>query len=198
MVISLATTVSLYLFLKPEVKEVSPYNEFQSKYKMPCLQGTDTELLDPTKIGIRVLNATDKSGFGQIVTDALKLRGFQVQPPSNSTKSIGITYIEYGKKAINYAFSTSLFFDKPLMIMDDRNDQLIDINIDNDFTNITSKELITKIYTDKLLPPLQGCVASNKIKKVKAPKHTIWHATKDSEEQSSDETDTTTDTTTVQ
>lgn len=127
--------------------------------------GTPATTVDNPSITIRVLNGTSFSGFAQAVTKGLENRGFTVQGydtlrDNNNAGEGFVTTVErttiyFGRNAINQAYTLNDNFTDAIMVMDDREDALIDVVLGATFKNLKD--------TDEVLAPgspiedIQGC-----------------------------------------
>ena len=112
----------------------------------PCAQagedGTAVTVSAPS-VTIRVLNGTEFSGFAQAVGKGLENRGFTLQSYStyqdangNSINNVERTTIYFGRNSINQAYTLNDNFTDAIMVMDDREDELIDVVLGATFKNL--------------------------------------------------------------
>ena len=127
--------------------------------------GTPATTVDNPSITIRVLNGTSFSGFAQAVAKGLENRGFTVQGydtlrDNNNAGEGFVTTVErttiyFGRNAINQAYTLNDNFTDAIMVMDDREDALIDVVLGATFKNLKD--------TDEVLAPgspiedIEGC-----------------------------------------
>ena len=97
----------------------------------PCpikeADGNKAKYVENRNITLRVLNGTKFSGFAKAVSDALQNREFNPQTPDNYTKKVDRTMIVFGKNGVNQAYTVASNFTDAMLVMDDRQDQLIDV-----------------------------------------------------------------------
>lgn len=105
----------------------------------PNEDGTPATTVDNRSITVRVLNGTDHSGFGQAVAEALQNREFQLQGDAGNYTSHNVerTTIYFGRNAVNAAYTVRNNFTDAVMVMDDREDALIDIVLGATFQDLT-------------------------------------------------------------
>ena len=101
----------------------------------PCAaqeqDGSKGKYVENRNITVRVLNGTEFAGFAQAVSSALQNREFNTQAAGNYTSSkVERTMIIFGKNAINQAYTVNSNFTDATMVMDDREDMLIDVVVD--------------------------------------------------------------------
>lgn len=112
----------------------------------PCAQagedGTAVTVSAPS-VTIRVLNGTEFSGFAQAVGKGLENRGFTLQSYStyqdangNGINNVERTTIYFGRNSINQAYTLNDNFTDAIMVMDDREDELIDVVLGATFKNL--------------------------------------------------------------
>ena len=105
----------------------------------PCpikeADGSKAKYVENRNITLRVLNGTKFSGFAKAVSDALQNREFNPQTPDNYTKKVDRTMIVFGKNGVNQAYTVASNFTDAMLVMDDRQDQLIDVIVGATFDN---------------------------------------------------------------
>ena len=115
-------------------------------FHVPCAQagedGTAVTVSAPS-VTIRVLNGTEFSGFAQAVGKGLENRGFTLQSYStyqdangNGINNVERTTIYFGRNSINQAYTLNDNFTDAIMVMDDREDELIDVVLGATFKNL--------------------------------------------------------------
>jgi hypothetical protein len=147
--------------------KISPQND----YPLPCLTEA-VDSVDPGEIHIRVLNGTSKGGFARAVSDALALRDYSVLPPSNAPDTVQETYIYFGVNTIAHAYQLAREFYDPVLILDDREDYLIDVVIGSKFENLVPAESVAAVGSGVQISSPVGCVAADTIAKPVAFEHT--------------------------
>ena len=96
-------------------------------------------------ITVRVLNGTDFPRLGRAVGEALKNRNFVINTIETSqTDSVERTTIYFGRNAIAEAYTVNANFTDAQLIMDDREDKLVDVVIGATFNNLTDLDQIPK------------------------------------------------------
>jgi hypothetical protein len=147
----------------------------QDQYKLPCLEpitapdGTVENTIYPAQsanISLRVLNATGLSGFGNAVAASLKIRGFSVIGADTFAGHTNDTQIRFGENAIREAYTLADNFYSPVLIMDDRDDGLIDVVIGRTFTDLKDIDLVGTQNTSNALVSMPKCVAPADVKPV--------------------------------
>ena len=132
--------------------------------------GNKAKYVENRNITLRVLNGTKFSGFAKAVSDALQNREFNTQTPDNYTKKVERTMIVFGKNAINQAYTVASNFTDAQLVMDDRQDQLIDVIVGATFDNLQDTKKVPA--AGKEITSIQGCVAADKMTDLqKAPEH---------------------------
>ena len=138
----------------------------------PCpikeADGNKAKYVENRNITLRVLNGTKFSGFAKAVSDALQNREFNTQAAGNYTSSkVERTMIIFGKNAINQAYTVNSNFTDATMVMDDREDMLIDVVVGATFDNLQNQK-----KAGKEIDSFEGCVTVDKMTDVqKAPEH---------------------------
>jgi hypothetical protein len=155
--------------------KISPQND----YPMPCLT-TPVDLVDPGEIHIRVLNGTTKGGFARAVSNALALRDYSVLPPDNAPEHVQETYIYYGVNTIAHAYQLAREFYDPVLVLDDREDYLIDVVIGSKFDNLVPVESVAAVGSGVLISSPSNCVTPESITKPVAFAHTPQASTSQS------------------
>jgi hypothetical protein len=162
-------------FFMPSSNVTAKLNPLQEQNPMPCVE-VGTKIVDDSLIAVRVLNGTKKSGFGQIVSEALKTRGFQLRDaetygPTASGAPLEYSFIRYGKKAVRLALTLANSFKNPVLILDNRKDYLLDLVIGNDFENLRDAEEVAALQVTGALINPEGCVDLKTIQPVEQLKH---------------------------
>ena len=132
--------------------------------------GSKAKYVENRNITLRVLNGTKFSGFAKAVSDALQNREFNPQTPDNYTKKVDRTMIVFGKNGVNQAYTVASNFTDAMLVMDDRQDQLIDVIVGATFDNLQDTKKVPA--AGKAITGIQGCVAVDKMTDLpKAPEH---------------------------
>ena len=105
------------------------------------------------------------------VSSALQNREFNTQAAGNYTSSkVERTMIIFGKNAINQAYTVNSNFTDATMVMDDREDMLIDVVVGATFDNLQNQKKVPT--AGKEIDSFEGCVTVDKMTDVqKAPEH---------------------------
>ena len=141
----------------------------------PCAaqeqDGSKGKYVENRNITVRVLNGTEFAGFAQAVSSALQNREFNTQAAGNYTSSkVERTMIIFGKNAINQAYTVNSNFTDATMVMDDREDMLIDVVVGATFDNLQNQKKVPT--AGKEIDSFEGCVTVDKMTDVqKAPEH---------------------------
>lgn len=141
----------------------------------PCAtqeqDGSNGKYVENRNITVRVLNGTEFSGFAQAVSSALQNREFNTQAAGNYTSSqVERTMIIFGKNAVNQAYTVNSNFTDAKMVMDDREDMLIDVVVGATFDNLQDQKQVPT--AGKKIESFEGCVTVDKMADVqKAPEH---------------------------
>lgn len=119
------------------------------------------KVMNNSDVVVRVLNGTDKSGLGKAVGNALNLRGFSIESLDNYNvdghlQTVANTQIRFGRNAIPQAYTTLVNFNDAVLVMDDRQDKLIDVIVGNSFDNLISESQV-KQTAGVEIEPIQGC-----------------------------------------
>ena len=133
-------------------------------HQAPCaIKDTDgkAKYVENRNITLRVLNGTKFSGFAKAVSDALQNREFNAQTPGNYTKKIDRTMIVFGKNGINQAYTVASNFTDAMLVMDDRQDQLVDVVVGATFDNLADVKSVPA--AGKPITSIKGCVAADKM-----------------------------------
>lgn len=153
----------------------------QDQYKAPCLEpimaadGTsESTVVYPAvsnSISLRVLNATELSGFGNAVAASLKIRGFSVIGADTFPGALNDTQIRFGRNAIREAYTLADNFYSPVLVLDDREDGLIDVVIGRTFTDLKDIDLVGTQNISNALVSLPKCSSVADIKPIAALDH---------------------------
>jgi hypothetical protein len=182
---ALVAVISLMYFIIGEIifpaqtqgvsSKISPQND----YPLPCLEAS-ADLVDPGEIHIRVLNGTTKGGFARAISDALALRDYSVLPPNNAPEYVQDTYIYFGVNTIAHAYQLAREFYDPVLVLDDREDYLVDVVIGSKFDNLVPAESVAAVGSGIQIVSPVGCVAPDSISKPVAFEHTPQASTSQS------------------
>ena len=96
-------------------------------------------------ITVRVLNGTGFPRLGRAVGEALKNRNFVINTiETYQTDSVERTTIYFGRNSIAEAYTVNANFTDAQLVMDDREDKLIDVVIGATFQDLTDLDQIPK------------------------------------------------------
>lgn len=122
--------------------------------------GNAATTVDNRTISIRVLNGTGQSGFALAVYEALENRNFKMQSYDNySSTNVERTTIYFGINAINEAYTLNNNFNDAIMVMDDREDTLIDVVIGATFDDLVDTTDVPA--TGSPIEDFSNCVAAS-------------------------------------
>ncbi len=123
-------------------------------------------------VTVRVLNGTKFTGFANAVGQALENREFVVQGVDNyDSAKVERTQIVFGKNAIAQAYTIASNFPDAQLVMDDREDKLVDIILGATFKDLEETDQLPK--TGSEIPNVEGCKPADQLTSVpKAPEHT--------------------------
>ncbi len=134
--------------------------------------GQPAKYLQPSIVRVRVLNGTKFVGFARAVGGALENREFQITDILNyKSNAIERTTIYYGVNAINQAYTVNANFNDAKMVMDNRQDDLIDVVVGASFDDLTPKKSTPTVNTQ--IASINGCTPIDKVDKGKLPAVTM-------------------------
>lgn len=138
----------------------------------PAADGSKPKYPENRAVTVRVLNGTKFTGFANAVGQALENREFVVQGVDNyDSAKVERTQIVFGKNAIVQAYTIASNFPDAQLVMDDREDKLVDIILGATFKDLEETDQLPK--TGSEIPNVEGCKAADKLTNVpKAPEHT--------------------------
>lgn len=176
-ILTVTLVISLLFFFhvgglgKVESAAVQPNFGQQAPCAAQEQDGGKGKYVENRNITVRVLNGTEFSGFAQAVSSALQNREFNTQAAGNYTSSkVERTMIIFGKNAINQAYTVNSNFTDAKMVMDDREDMLIDVVVGATFDNLQNQKQVPT--AGKEIESFEGCVTVDKMTDVqKAPEH---------------------------
>lgn len=134
--------------------------------------GTKPKYLDNRNITVRVLNGTSSAGFASAVGSALENREFVLQGVDNyHDNNVKRTIIYFGKNAVDEAYTVAGNIPDAQLVMDDRQDRLIDVVLGSSFDTLTPEADVPKTGSD--IQGFTNCVSVDKLQKLpKADAHT--------------------------
>lgn len=122
--------------------------------------GTHAVYEKNNNVQVRVLNGTSFSGFAGAVSEALQLRDFSMQEAGNYTSTnVKRTKILFGVNSINQAYTLASNFTDAVMVMDDRQDAVIDVVLGATFKDLKDLEDVPEAGTK--ITDIEGCVAAD-------------------------------------
>lgn len=129
--------------------------------RVPCstkdANGKNQTYSNYANVKVRVLNGTKFVGFAKAVSTALSNRQFKVTGWDNyKGKKVERTTIYFGKNAINEAYTLNTNFTDAVMVMDDRDDKLIDVVLGASFNDLDNKDSLPS--GDTAIENFEGCV----------------------------------------
>ncbi|RSX54522.1 LytR cell envelope-related transcriptional attenuator [Bifidobacterium dolichotidis] len=140
----------------------------------PCAVSSDQEVkpkyVDNKAVTVRVLNGTKFTGFAKAVGEALNNREFIVKNYENYPDGkIERTRIVFGRNAIPEAYTLASNFTDAVLVMDDRQDKLIDVDLGATFKDLRPE---SEVPTGKEIVNIEGCLPADQMKDLpKAPEH---------------------------
>lgn len=145
---------------------------------VPCsvkdAEGKNQKYTSYANIKVRVRNATGFSGLAKAVSQALQNRQFTVVGFDTNKTTLERTTIYFGKNAINEAYTLNSNFTDAVMVMDDREDKLVDVVLGATFNDLRNKDDIPS--ADEAITDFEGCVAADKMTNLpKAAGHALFN-----------------------
>ena len=146
---------------------------------VPCAakneDGTAMKWAENNSVILRVRNGTKFTGLGAAAGEALKDRQFDVRTVDTYTVSSKVerTTIYFGVNAINPAYTVTEYIPDAVLVMDDRQDRLVDVVIGATFNNLNSEKEVKK-HGDTI-KDFEGCKTVDAMQKAglkKADQHT--------------------------
>lgn len=140
---------------------------------VPCAakneDGSAMKWSDNNSVILRVLNGTDGRGLAGAVGEALKDRQFDVRTVANfSSAKVTRTTIYFGVNAINPAYTVKEYLPDAVLVMDDRQDRLVDVVIGATFSDLTPESEVKK-HGDTI-KDFEGCKPAADMQKAGLPK----------------------------
>ncbi|MCT6874201.1 MAG: LytR C-terminal domain-containing protein [Bifidobacterium sp.] len=123
---------------------------------VPC-PPDKSKLVNHPDIRVRVLNGTNKSGLATALASALRNRGFNMQDVADypGKTETARTQIRFGASAIDRGYTVGSQFNDAVLIMDDRNDDLIDVVIGATFTDLDDED--SNSVVGRKIEAIKGC-----------------------------------------
>ncbi|NEG55632.1 LytR C-terminal domain-containing protein [Bifidobacterium platyrrhinorum] len=140
---------------------------------VPCAakneDGSAMKWSDNNSVILRVRNGTEFSGLAGAVSEALKDRQFDVRTVDNYTSSkVERTTIYFGVNAINPAYTVKEYIPDAVLVMDDRQDRLVDVVVGATFNNLNTEKQIKK--DGDTIKDFEGCKTVQEMQKAGLPK----------------------------
>lgn len=140
---------------------------------VPCAakneDGSAMKWAENNTVPVRVRNGTEFSGLAKAVGEALQDRQFNVTTVDNfSSTKVQRTTIYFGKNAINPAYTLNDYFTDAVMVMDDRQDRLVDVVIGSTFNNLKTEKQVKK--NGDTIKDIKGCKTVAEMEKAGLPK----------------------------
>ncbi len=144
-------------------------NEPNYGQAVPCAakneDGTAMKWSESSTVPVRVRNGTEFAGLAKAVSEALQDHQFNVVGVDDYTShNVERTTIYFGENAINPAYTLNAYFTDAVMVMDDRNDRLVDVVVGATFNNLQ------KGKKGGTIKDFQGCKTVDEMKKIGLPK----------------------------
>lgn len=115
----------------------------------------------PSQVKVRILNATDRDGLATEVGDALAARGFTIVGVGNAPTVIeGPAEVHYGPLAAGSAKLVRAQIDKATARPERREDDVVELVIGPDFTELASTTQADKNLKNLGKPPLPSTTCS--------------------------------------
>lgn len=120
-------------------------------------------------IQLNVLNGTKTAGLAGTSASDLTTRGFAVLSTGNYATPVPQTArIMFGANGLAAAYTVAAQFDKPLLVLDTREDGTVDVAVGAQYVSLVATDKLT-LAPDAPLTPYAGCVSISKITPVPAP-----------------------------
>ena len=162
-VLAVALVVSALFYFHVGGLGITATSEVKPNYgvRVPCstkdANGKNQTYSNYANVKVRVLNGTKFVGFAKAVSTALSNRQFKVTGWDNyKGKKVERTTIYFGKNAINEAYTLNTNFTDAVMVMDDRDDKLIDVVLGASFNDLANKDSLPS--GDTAIENFEGCV----------------------------------------
>ena len=161
----------------------------------PCLPA-DTLPVPASKISLTVLNASDRSGLAAVVAGSLEDRSFVIASTGNATENRASVAVKFGFAGVANGYTVAAHFPNAALILDDREDGSVDIELGQFFTDLVAPEdLLLEAETPMLTR--EGCTPvwelSNKVEPPAEPEVEEEGAAPDSKEAPAPEDETKTE-----
>ena len=181
-ILTIALVVSCLISFKvidvePQAKSVVQPNYGQA---VPCAaknqDGTAMKWADNNTVPVRVRNGTEFAGLAKAVGEALQDRQFNVVTIDNYPSSkVTRTTIYFGVNAINPAYTLNAYFKDAVMVMDNRQDRLVDVVLGATFNDL--QDTNSSPQSGKTITNIEGCKAADSMTKLPADtKHDAYTA----------------------
>ncbi|RBP97268.1 hypothetical protein CRD60_07755 [Bifidobacterium aemilianum] len=133
----------------------------------PCASkdenGNAAAYMQNSQVRVRVLNGTKFSGLARAVGDALTNRNFHLVSVSNyQSQKVERTTVRFGRNGIVQAYSLQGNFTDAVMVMDDRQDDLVDVIIGATFSDLQGKSKVP--VAGAAIKSIKGCQPVDNIK----------------------------------
>lgn len=120
-------------------------------------------------VQLNVLNGTKTAGLAGTSSAELTTRGFTVLSTGNYAKPVPQTArIMFGATGLAAAYTVAAQFDKPLLVLDTREDATVDVAVGALYVSLVATDKVA-LAPDVPLTPYAGCVAIGKITPVPGP-----------------------------
>ncbi|MBW3094857.1 LytR C-terminal domain-containing protein [Bifidobacterium sp. 64T4] len=174
-ILVVALVVSCLVSFKVITFETNTKTVAQPNYgqAVPCAaknsDGSAMKWADNNTVPVRVRNGTEFAGLAKAVGEALQDRQFNVVTIDNYPSSkVNRTTIYFGVNAINPAYTLNAYFKDAVMVMDDRQDRLVDVVLGATFNDL-NKERDVKKQGDTI-KDFEGCKTVDEMNKLGLPK----------------------------
>ncbi len=170
-ILVVALVVSSLFFFKVITVSKSTKTTAEPNYgqAVPCAakneDGSAMKWSDNNTVPVRVRNGTGFAGLAGAVGEALQNYQFNVTGVDDYTShNVERTTIYFGENAINPAYTINTYFSDAVLVMDDRNDRLVDVVIGATFNDLQ------KGKKGSTIEDFQGCKTVDEMKKIGLPK----------------------------
>ena len=156
-----ALVTALLFFFNAFGLGVTPTAAVKPNYGMvaPCAPKTAEDApatYQPNEnVTIRVQNSTGFAGLGGAVGQALKNRQFVISTVETTLTPMERTTIYFGKNAIAQGYTVNANFTDSQLVMDDREDKLVDVVIGATFQNLKDLDDVPKAGSE--ITSIEGC-----------------------------------------
>lgn len=145
----------------------TPGSEEAETGPVPCLPAVEGQPdgalpVAYSEVQVRVINASTTTGLARAHADVLRDRGFTIALTGDLDHLLPRTELRFGRAGIVAAYTLAGHFPELRMVLDDREDAVVDLLVGEEYERPLPEEEVT-LLADQPLQNLSDCVPADEV-----------------------------------